>query len=373
MATNIGLPSLTISFQSAARAAANRSKRGYVGVLVRDAQAQGVHQLSSAALIPATLGADNQAYLRRAFTGSDRGTPSRVTAVVIATGTEDTTALEAGLKLIEGMSLDYIAPPPDVTAAEKTLLETWVKGRRAAYYTEKLVEPNPAAAPDNMGIIAFTETDDALAEGETTYTAGEYASRMAGILAGIPSGMSATYAQLPELTAVTPRDTEELEEAVNDGELVLMHDGLVAKIARGVNSLTTVPEGGSADWSKIKIVEGMDLVTYFLRTTIQNEFVGRYPNTYDNKCVLVTAISAFLQELEAQGVLNPGESWCEIDAEAQQKWMQSQGVDTASMTEQEIREYQTGSWVFIKAGGRLVDAMEDFQVSFDALSDLAAA
>ena len=39
---------------------------------------------------------------------------------------------------------------------------------------------------------------------------------------------------------------------------------------------------------------------------------------------------------------------------------------------QEIREYQTGSWVFIKAGGRLVDAMEDFQVSFDALSDLAA-
>jgi hypothetical protein len=196
---------------------------------------------------------------------------------------------------------------------------------------------------------------------------------LAGLLAGIPAGMSSTYAQLPELTAVTPRSVEEQKAAVNDGELILMHDGLVAKIVRGVNSLTTIPQSGSSDWSKIKIVEGMDLITYYLRTTIQNEYVGRYPNTYDNKCVLVTAISAYLQELEAQGVLNPGESWCEIDVEAQERWMASQGVDTSAMTEQEIKEYQTGSWVFVRAGGRLVDAMEDFQVEFSNLSDMSAA
>ena len=40
------------------------------------------------------------------------------------------------------------------------------------------------------------------------------------------------------------------------------------------------------DGRKIKIVEGMDLVTYFLRTTIQNEYLGRYPNTYDNNKLL---------------------------------------------------------------------------------------
>ena len=87
MATNIGLPSLTIAFRKAAQAAANRSKKGYVGVFVRDAKAQGVHQLTSPALIPSELGADNQAYLERAFTGSDRGEPSKVVAVVIAPGT----------------------------------------------------------------------------------------------------------------------------------------------------------------------------------------------------------------------------------------------------------------------------------------------
>ncbi|MFR2332049.1 MAG: hypothetical protein ACLS63_03595 [Flavonifractor plautii] len=123
-----------------------------MGVFVRDAKAQGVHQLSSAALIPTELGQENQNYIRRAFTGSDRGGPSKVVAVVIATGTEDTTALEAGLKSIEGLTLDYLAGPPDATAAELTALEKWVKDRRAAYFTEKLVEPNAAKARTTWGL-----------------------------------------------------------------------------------------------------------------------------------------------------------------------------------------------------------------------------
>lgn len=364
MATNIGLPSLTISFQAAAQQAANRSKRGYVGVFVRDSKAQGVHQISSAALIPAELGQANQDYLNRTFTGSDRGVPSKVVAVVISPGTEDTAALAAGISLIEGMTLDYIAPPPDVTPAEKQLLEAWVKARRESYYTEKLVEPE-AGTPDHMGIINFDE--ESLAEGSTTFTAAEYASRIAGILAGIPMGMSSTYAALPELTSVTVRTAAEQAAAVNEGKLILVHDGQRAKIVRGVNSLTSVPATGKEDWSKIKIVETMDLITYYLRTTIQDEYLGRYANTYDNKCILLTAITEYLSYLEGQGVLSAGESWAEIDLEAQEAWMKAQGVETAGMTQQEVLEYQTGSWVFIRCGGRLVDAMEDFQVHFNNL------
>ena len=372
MATTIGLPSLTITFQKAAQAVANRSKKGFVGVFVRDTQAQGVHHLTSAALIPSTLGVDNQDYLQRAFTGSDRGQPSKVVAVVIAPGTEDTTALEAGLKGIENQSLDYIAPPPDVTAAEKLLLEEWVTERRKNYFTEKLVEANPASPPDDMGVISFTETDESIKAGNTAYTAAEYASRIAGVLAGIPMGMSCTYASLPELTAVTARSEAEQTAAVNGGNLILIHDGLVAKIARGVNSLTTIPATGNADWSKIKIVEGMDLITYYLRTTIQGQYIGRYPNTYDNKCLLLTAIREYLAYLETAGVLSAGESWAEIDVAAQTNWLKAQGVETADLTEQQLKEYQTGSWVFIKCGGRLVDAMEDFQVFFHAAATLAA-
>lgn len=367
MATSIGLPGLTIKFQAAAKSAASRSKKGIVAVFVRDAKAQGLHVLSSAAMIPTDLGADNQAYLQRAFTGSDRGTPSKVAAVVIATGTDDTTALEAGLKLIESQTMDYIAPPPDVTEAEETVLVDWVKARREMYFTEKLVLANATTPPDHMGIINFCEEDDELADGGMTYTAGEYLSRMAGVLAGLPVSMSGTYTVLPELTAVTPRTLEEQSEAIDAGKLILIHDGQQAKIARAVNSLTTVAPGMGEDWRKIKICEGMDLITYYLRTTIQNEYVGRFQNTYNNKLNLVTAIQSYLTYLEGAGVLNPGESYVEIDLNAQMKWMAEHGVDTSAMTEQEIKEYQTGDWVGISCGGRLLDAMESFDLSVSCL------
>mgnify|MGYP005759726045 CR=1 FL=1 len=365
MSTSNGLPTLTITFQKAAQTVANRSKKGFVGVFVRDSEAQGVHQITSVALIPSALSVDNQAYLQRAFEGSSRGGPSKVVAIVIAPGTENTTALEAGLALLAGQTLDYLAPPPDLTEAEEQVLVDWVKERRSNYFTEKLVLANAVTPPDEKGIINFVETE--LDTAKDSFTAGEYTSRIAGILAGLPQSMSGTYAQLPELTAVTTRTKQEQIEAINAGKLILMHDGQVAKIARAVNSLTTIPTGGKEDWSKIKIVEGMDLITYYLRTTIQNEYLGQYANTYDNKCLLVTAISEYLTYLEGSGVLNPGESYAEIDTVAQEKWLKANGVETADMTQQQIKEYQTGAWVFIKCGGRLLDAMEDFQVEFNNL------
>ena len=365
MATTIGLPTLKIAFEKAAEQVANRSKKGYVALFVRDAQENGVHALSSEALIPSKLGEANKEYVRQCFTGSDRGGPSLVYLVVIATGTDDTTALEAGLKSIEQYSIDYLAGPPDVTDQELAKLVEWVKAQRAMYRTVKLVKPWKAAGSDDMGIIELDESG--MTDKDGPVTAAEYCGRIAGILAGIPMGMSCAYAALPELTAVTARTTEEQIEAINNGKLILIHDGIQAKIARGVNSLTTIPATGKADWSKIKIVEGMDLITYFLRTTIENSWLGRYPNTYDNKQLLVTVIYNFFLELEQAGVLSAGESFVEVDYNRQLQYLQSQGVETSTLTEQQVLEYQTGSYVFLKCGGRLVDAMEDFEVLFNNL------
>ena len=368
-ATSIGLPKLKIAFEKAAQATANRAKKGYVGMIVRDAKAQGLHKLVSDTMIPTELGVDNQALVKLAFEGSDRGGPSLVYLVVIATGTEDTTALEGGLKLLESVSVDYLAGPADVTEDELEVLNEWVKAQRAAYRTVKLVRPFQTTGSDDMGIIEVDETGMKDASG--SLTAAKYCARFAGIFAGLPMGMSAPYAALPELTAVTARSETEQTTAINAGKLILLHDGQKAKIARAVNSLTTIPVNGNEDWRKVKIVEGMDLITYYLRTTIQGQYIGRYPNTYDNKCLLLTAIREYFAYLESAGVLNPGESWAEIDLEAQERWLKAQGVETADLTEQQLKEYQTGSWVFIKCGGRLVDAMEDFQVIFHAAATLA--
>lgn len=365
MATTNGLPTLQISFQKAAETVANRSKKGYAAVIVRDANAQGVYKLVSPSLIPSNLGEANKKHILTAFEGSDRGAPSLVYLLVIGTDKDDTTELDAGLKKIESYSIDYLAGPPDITTDEEAAMVTWVKAQRDLYRTVKLVKPFNTTGSDNMGIIELDETGMTDAAGAVT--AASYCARIAGILAGIPQSMSATAVKLPELLTVTDRTTQEQIDAINAGKLILVHDGITAKISRAVNSLTTIPTDGKADWSKIKIVEGMDLIRFYLRTTIENEYIGRYANTYSNKQLLVTEILEYFAYLESSGVLNPGESFAEVDYERQLQWLKAQGVETAGMTRQQILEYQTGSWVFIRCGGRIVDACEDFEILFNNL------
>lgn len=412
MNESIGLPKLKIAFEAAAQALANRAKRGYVGLIVRDTKALGLHKLSSDTMIPQELGEENKAHVKTAFEGSGRGRPSLVyLAVIPADGTwpeepdgacghelasdgevremldealgggkaraagepeagagnegEDSAALEGGLKLLEAVSVDYLAGPPDVTAAELETLNAWVKGQRAAYRPVKLVRPFTGMGSDDMGIIDLDEPG--LKVLGAAVTPERYCARMAGILAGTPMSMSATYAPLPEVTAVTGRSEEEQTAAIDAGRLILIHDGQKAKIARGVNSLVTIPHGGRPDWRFIKIVEGMDLITYYLRTTIEDSYIGRYANTYDNKQLLVAEVLEYLHYLEASGVLNPGQSFCRIDYERQLNYLKGQGVDVSVLTERQVLEYQTGSWVFLRCGGRLANAMEDFEVLFNNL------
>lgn len=364
MSKSIGLPKLKISFEAAAQAVSDRAKKGYVGLIVRDKKAQGLHKLSSDAMIPEELGEDNKAHIKTAFEGSGRGRPRLVYLAVVPSGAKGAeSALENGLKLLESVSLDYLAPPPDATGEELTAIAEWVAAQRAAYRTVKLVRPIGEAGSDSMGVIDLDEPGLEVMGRAASPAA--FCARIAGILAGIPMSMSAAYTPLPEVTAVTPRTEKEQTEAIDSGKLILLHDGQKAKIARGVNSLTTIPPKGREDWRFIKIVEGMDLITYYLRTTIEDAYVGQYANTYDNKQLLVAEILAYLQYLEQSGVLNQGESFCQIDYEAQLNWLRDQGADVSELTEQQVLEHQTGSWVFLRCGGRLVNAMEDFEVLFN--------
>lgn len=289
----------------------------------------------------------------------------RKTGGYLTPAASDSAALESGLKLLSAVSVDYLAPPPDVTDGELKALDSWVKAQRAAYRTVKLVRPFTGEGSDDMGIIQVDEPG--LKVLGKAATAASFCARIAGILAGIPMSMSATYTALPEVTAVTERSDAEETKAIDAGKLILIHDGQKAKIARGVNSLVTIPPKGKSDWRYIKIVEGMDLITYYLRTTIEDSYIGRYANIYDNKQLLVAEVLEYLQYLERAGVLNPGQSFCRIDYDRQLNYLKSQGVETADMTEQQVLEYQTDSWVFLRCGGRLANAMEDFEVLFNNL------
>jgi len=354
-----GLPKLSITFKKAAAEVNNRSKQGIVAVMVRDAgnELAGLYHLTEAGDIPAGLSAFNAAYVEGAFTGSELGRPSKVCLVVVPP--EDTAAepptdyLAGGLKLLESVSADYLAGPPDLTSEEAAKVAAWVKEQRKRYRTVKAVLPETAA--DDMGIINVSM--DGAKAGTAEYTSAGLCARVAGVLAGVPSGCSATSVALPELTEAPTY--EDQDQAVDAGKLILVHDGLKVKLGRAVNSLVTVPADGGEDWKKIKVVEGMDLITYFLRTSVEDSWRGRYPNSYDNQCLLLVAIREYFAELEGT-VVKAGSGWAEIDLEAKRAYLKGQGVDVSKLTDAQVKEQDTGSRVFIAFGALILDAMEDF-------------
>ena len=107
-----------------------------------------------------------------------------------------------------------------------------------------------------------------------------------------------------------------------------------------------------------------------IRTTAQDSYIGKYVNSYDNKCLLITAINAYFQQLVREGVLGSGS--CQIDMEAQRLYFKSKGSklvvngetkNLENCTDQEIKEGNTGSKVFLKADVSLLDALEDIDLN----------
>ena len=176
--------------------------------------------------------------------------------------------------------------------------------------------------------------------------------------------IAATYAPLPELTDVARLTKEQLDEAVNAGKLALRWDGRKVKVDRAVNSFVTTSQGMLDSFKKIKIVEIMDLIRTDITSTAEDDYIGKYANTYDNKLLLVTAIRGYFMGLEQDDLVQPGYT-VDIDVAAQEQFLVSKGVDTSEMTEQEIREADTGSHVFLLIRCKILDAIEDIDIQVE--------
>jgi len=346
-----GLPNINISFTTAASTAVARSEKGIVAIILKDAAANGVHILTNATQIPAALGADNKAYIARAFPGYVNP-PRKVIVYVEPAAAEN---LTEGLAALSTQVFDYLVGPPDVSVAECTAVEAWITAQRALGAVPKAVLPNTES--DSEAIINFAASG--IMVGATEYTAAEYCSRIAGLIAGTPFRISCTYAPLTEVTDIDRLTKAEMDTAIDAGKLILYYDGEKVKVARGVNSLTTLTAAKGAAFQKIKIVEAVDLITHDIKLITQDGYIGKYANTYDNKCVLLAAIKDYFKGLENSDILKKDASTVGIDIEAQEAWLQAAGTVTSDMTEAEIKAANTGSQVFLKATLSILDAIED--------------
>ncbi|MEF9853971.1 MAG: phage tail sheath C-terminal domain-containing protein [Hydrogenoanaerobacterium sp.] len=354
----MGLPNINIEFKTAGTAAIKRSQKGTVGLIIKDANAaaKGTHILTKAAEAPPELGDNNKKYIEQAFMGYIN--PPRM--VIIYVLAADAANLNEALNFFALTAVDYLAGPADCTAKESADIASWVKTQRTNNYTPKAVLPNQKA--DSDGIINFTASEIKTGE-KTPYTTAQYCARIAGLIAGTPMNIACTYAPLPEVTDIKKLTKAELDKAQDVGEFVLYHDGIKVKAGRGINSLTTTTQDKGEPFKKIKIVEAVDMIRTDITRTAQDSFIGKYANSYDNKCLLITAISGYFLQLELDGILSRGKSTVGIDTAAQEAYLKSHGTDTSKMTAQEIKEAETGAEVFLMAKISILDAIEDISIS----------
>ena len=367
----MGLPQLTFELKKAADTVVARTTQGIIGMILKDTKALGVHVIYQESDIPTDLGADNIAYIKRALTGYI----NRPSCIYLAVVDSTSGTVSGGFADPGQYSYDYLVGPPDIASPDTTNLATLVINQRKNRYIGKLVLPNTAS--DNEGIINFTASN--IKVGSTTYDAGDYASRIAGVLAGTPADCSATNAPLPEVTGVDA--VEDPDDAIDDGELILVNDGRQVKLSRAVTSLVTQGDKPAA-LKKIKAVAAVDLIRYYALTTIEDNYLGKCANTYDNKCILLAALRGYLQTLEDGDVLLEKSSSAELDATAIREYLIGQAT-TAGNTDEvnrikalddaEVIREDTGSYVFIRLAGYVLDAMEDFAIILEVSNGLLAA
>ncbi|BAK99932.1 hypothetical protein OBV_27340 [Oscillibacter valericigenes Sjm18-20] len=355
--STLAMPSINIAFQQAASTALARSQKGTVALILRDAAlADKTYTLTAPSQIPSEMGTANQAAVRRAFLGYEKP-PKKV--LLYITDVDDVIAAGcAALNWLATQQFDYLAGPADLTATEAGVIKTWIVTQRSdnhAVYKAVL----PGLAADSEAIVNFAAGGIDIGETEKL-TAAAYCGRMAGLLAGTPMRISATFAPLPEVRDVDRLTEAALDAAVGTGQMVLFWDGEKVKTGRAVNSLTTIT-GKSDKWKKIKIVELLDIVQHDLRLAIDDNYIGKMANTYENKLLLVTAITDYLRSLARDGLILDNFT-CGIDVDAQQAWLEENGTPTVDMNEQEIKEAGTDTNVFLMVAISPVDAIEDVTV-----------
>lgn len=383
----LGMPSVNIAFIEAGIEAIQRSQRGIVALLLEE-DADTVTKLLTDHTgsdgkttikaiknpftvyttddIPDELSDDNKDYITKALIGYVKS-PYRVKVYLMDKVTDETKNASAdkfadALKTLATDRWDYLAIPTIATAQCESVA-TWLKtNRENKGKRSKVVLPGYAA--DYEGVINFSNTK--IVTASKTYTGAQYTPRIAGLIAGTPLTISATYAPLSEVIDCDRYTEDENDEKVNNGEFFIWYDGEKFKMSRAMNSLVTTTQGKLEAYQTIKSVDIMDAIYDDIKKTAQDSYIGKYTNDYDNKQLLISAIMGYFKELENGRLLQKDYSEVDINVEKVKTYQLEHGLYTkeelADMDDLAIKKLDTKKQVLLTAKIKILDAMEDIDL-----------
>jgi len=347
----MGLPKFDISFQTSAIGEIGLAGKGLVALLLKDATASSgtVKVFKNLAEVNASeYDADSYLIIEEVFKGS----PLRV-KVVTATEAEDFSAIQA-LVLQGTPDVDYMVAPE--FSADFTAMISFITTARSTGAKVKGVFGTTGSDLEYIVDIKVSGCKDINGNSLSNQDA-----RVGGILAGLSPSRSATYFVIPEV--VETEAHVDIDAEIDTGHLVYLNDGSKVKIARGVNSFTSfTPEKGEL-FSKIKNVETMDEIRYSVRRVVEDDYVGKYTNSLDNKNLVLVAINQYLKTLADNNYLNPSfNNECILDLQEHLDYAERNGVDTTGFNETEIKKIDTGDNLYLIINCRLLDTIEDVTI-----------
>jgi len=355
----IGLPRIEINFKQLAASIVSRSARGIVALIVKDDTKKDItikEYRSSLDIESADFTPKNIKYIKDVFLG----VPSKV--FVIRVDTTSTDVVKDAIQAIGSRKYNWIGLA-EGTKTEHQALTTYIKEQEAKKKTVKAVVYNPTTS-DSMHVVNFTNESVTYKDGETA-TGDKYIARLLGIFAGLPMTRSGTYLSLPELNHVV--EPEDVEEAINAGQLVLINDDETVRIGRGVNSLSTLGQDKTPDMQKIIIVESMDMILEDIYSTFKNEYLGKYKNKYDNQVLLISAINSYFDALADEDILDSNfDNKCQVDIEAQRAaWLAIGKTEAQEWDDTTVKNHTFRSNVYLSGKTKILDAIEDFTFNID--------
>lgn len=349
----MGMPSVNVSFTEKARTVIQRGERGIIAMILKDtAPDKNPIEILTVSDIPLGLSSANKEQVQLALVGYQNA-PKKVIAYVLEADAEEYTE---AFKWLEVNRFDYLVVPTVSTDNKAQEVATWIKSQRKERKLCKAVLPN--LVTDSEGIINFTTSSVFVNDKE--YTTEQYCSRIAGIIAGTPLTISCTYAPLPELTNCSKLTKQEMDSAIDAGKFLVYHDGEKVKVGRGINSLTTLTTDKGSQFSKIKIVEAMDMIHDDIVKTAEDSYLGKFANSYDNKCLLISAIDGYFKDLIREGILSS--ATVGVDIAANKQYLDTKGIDTSSMSDDDMKQAETGDKLFLSAAIKILDAIEEISM-----------
>ncbi|NFN93617.1 phage tail protein [Clostridium botulinum] len=353
MATSNTMHGVKFTVQALAETVNTRATHGVLFLVLDDAiVTPGLYRYSKLKKVIEKYDIENKAIISTAF--ADYG----IKSLIVAAGHSETGitgSLDKSLALLNKVNENgWLAVPQITEESDKKKVADFIKSQRKEEdYPLKGVLYNHAS--DNEGIVNFTAKDlgDIKSDVYSAFTASQ--------LCTLGPNESITNCIAKNVTKCDAKlDTD---ECVAKGELFLYNNGTNIVYSRGVNSLQTIETEQSETLSKIRIVEVIDLIKSDMRKIFETNYLGKMGNSYKNRKTLVNGLNSYLRTLSNEGYLsNDEESTVELDVEATRKYLESKGINTDEMKDEEVLKAKLGSNVFIKVTLKCMDCIEDINI-----------